>query len=719
MDGLRKVINEEYVKLKNLYHTSRIYDSDDTDDDNYSATMNLPYSVFAYYCATLAYARLLKLVNETMLSCSSQLSPLTDDEQKFLACLEDNSVQTEMLNSYLGGFGSIRTVSGHILKFKFLNPTYMASSNGVIGWFGRVSKDTHLFYKTYPCLAVFVQAMIQDLKYTAEIADSTWDLPADIRPTEPGAGLPTQNLLGYQRAVKLTRNQVQFLNCAGVTLSSSVCFDNKTLPLLLELIHNVDSCVSIYSDRHCNRKYPIEKLSSSGSLAQCVTTDHHSTSLSCDSHCYYNIDKNIGLLGSIFHYRIHHQWEENPKNTETVKATWSIYDFKNYTEVPKKWTEIINKQRKEEPSLLNSGLFILRHNLNMNYAFFSNFKEYLGKATISVCDSFNTNNKIFPGCDGFRAIVEIEYRRLYLTNDYFRMRVPFSAFAYYCAIFVYLRFDCFMNFRFISKSLRSMLSALKEGYKLSCHNLELLTTYLKGFGDTDIYDHESSIRCSFFNFKFVEGGWFGKVSKDTHFLYKSYPCLAVFTQAMIQDLKFTNGVDVENWDLPLEIRPAEENAGFPTTNMLGYQPAVKLSTDQVTFLNAYNIERNKSLILYELIYSIQRIIMRSHSDGPRDEFDCSTKGSQGQLVIIKPEYRVHHQWELNCEKEGTVKANWSIYDFKNFTEVPNSWAKTANTFRDKEPDFLKLSESDGLFEVDIKNPDNVFTNLHLKGSKWP
>jgi hypothetical protein len=88
-------------------------------------------------------------------------------------------------------------------------------------------------------------------------------------------------------------------------------------------------------------------------------------------------------------------------------------------------------------------------------------------------------------------------------------------------------------------------------------------------------------------------GWFGRVTTDTHYLYREYPCLAVYVERVMMDLNFNHrereqrrahaaweadedalndeepDIDPEIWNLPDDMPPVEENARRPTENLLG------------------------------------------------------------------------------------------------------------------------------------------------------
>lgn len=81
-----------------------------------------------------------------------------------------------------------------------------------LSWWGRVTRETHFNYKSYPCSAVYAYAILNDL--LDEPIDE-WDLPENIRPVVENL-VPNENLQGWRRAEGLSRTQQAFLNEAGV-----------------------------------------------------------------------------------------------------------------------------------------------------------------------------------------------------------------------------------------------------------------------------------------------------------------------------------------------------------------------------------------------------------------------------------------------------------------------------------------------------------------------
>ncbi|XP_076299427.1 uncharacterized protein LOC143218238 [Lasioglossum baleicum] len=176
---------------------------------DYGFSLWVPESVFHYYCAVAAFARLLKLKKRTG-------AILEYSERVFMDAIYNADLHIPAaLNDYLTGFGNFK-LYGIEVKVKFKSLKYLTSNDdGSVGWFGRVDHTTHWMYMSYPCLAVYLARIQMDLVYTRERnLPREWQLPDDIRPAGH-AGLPTPNLLGYDLAKSLTPMQVQWLTEVG------------------------------------------------------------------------------------------------------------------------------------------------------------------------------------------------------------------------------------------------------------------------------------------------------------------------------------------------------------------------------------------------------------------------------------------------------------------------------------------------------------------------
>jgi hypothetical protein len=61
----------------------------------------------------------------------------------------------------------------------------------------------------------------------------------------------------------------------------------------------------------------------------------------------------------------------------------------------------------------------------------------------------------------------------------------------------------------------------------------------------------------------------------------------------IHDLQYTvNPALPQNWNLPQDLIPAEEDAGLPTKNLLGWSSATTLTTEQRVLLEGANVRED-------------------------------------------------------------------------------------------------------------------------------
>lgn len=73
---------------------------------------------------------------------------------------------------------------------------------------------------------------------------------------------------------------------------------------------------------------------------------------------------------------------------------------------------------------------------------------------------------------------------------------------------------------------------------------ESVAYYLKGFGNAKLPDQRELIRARPCNVVASEDGsigWFGRVDQNTHHLYGSCPCLAVYVKRIQNDFKLLSG----------------------------------------------------------------------------------------------------------------------------------------------------------------------------------
>lgn len=337
---------------------------------------------------------------------------------------------------------------------------------------------------------------------------------------------------------------------------------------------------------------------------------------------------------------------------------------------------------------------------------------------------------IQSGCDALPVITEVTYK----TTVGLASRVPESAWAYYLAVHVkarLLEIQIDNQFETTPAEEQFVQQVKQRKYALP----ELFTKYLSGFGNTAI---PSGRELKFRMLRPPEGaqtradnknGWFGEVDEDSHFLYKSYPCLPVYALRVQQDLRYSGiAVDKEDvevdthhrvWNLPDGIRCQQPGCGNPTENMLGYKIAEKLRPYKISVIvgcgimpnrftsvnvgDTLNIELMNGVeteYLYTLVVdymkngmvptlstgSIGQLPFLRTRKNPRTveirqplrPYSSYTKLGGAGYIGVSFAYRIQH-----LETHG--RKPWSVYEWNNFNDVPQNWTRSINRLREEEP----------------------------------
>jgi hypothetical protein len=213
--------------------TKRTYDNVCAADKEFNRHVSL--SMYQYYNTVHFWARLAAIREHTGLA--------TEDERNLRRYVASNEYPLhEPINAYLRGIGDFEDPSGTEHKFRLLRLPGRDEYEGVAGYFGQVSGQTHHLYESLPSPGVAAQRVVADLNYTLRQGVQIWDMPEDLRPAEeveeqedeeerdeavpeeerhdfvPEAvrPLPIANLLGWSPAVRLTNEQRQVLENCGV-----------------------------------------------------------------------------------------------------------------------------------------------------------------------------------------------------------------------------------------------------------------------------------------------------------------------------------------------------------------------------------------------------------------------------------------------------------------------------------------------------------------------
>lgn len=195
---------------------------------------------------------------------------------------------------------------------------------------------------------------------------------------------------------------------------------------------------------------------------------------------------------------------------------------------------------------------------------------------------------VYPGFYAIDQIARQIHRSISAIDNGFNRRVPESAMAYYAAALSYARLLKVLDLsgRPLTHDEDSFMRMIYAGeYSVPA----LLGYFMDGIGNTKLNQREVRVRASKRTYVRSDEdgsvGWFGKIGPDTHYLYASYPCLAVYATKVALDMAFTNDPNLDSvWELPADIRPEDANAGNATENLLGYRQLVKLTPLQMQWL---------------------------------------------------------------------------------------------------------------------------------------
>lgn len=303
----------------------------------------VPESAFAYYCAVVVYFRLMRLLK-------IKNRAMSDDEMRFLAKVHKcNLMVPALLQDYVAALGDVTFYNGHFrerYEFSMLPFDYYTSKDKSTGWFGPINEKTFVYYLMYPCLSIYAKRIIQDLMFSIGTGEENWNLPADIAPQEPNAGYPTENLLGYAKAMKLTTDQINFLYQGGI---SDNCFytSNDTILLSTSLISLINDELIRLKDVRLNSalcKYR------QGSVAQLPihfaivpeepTENYRELDGPFIQKSKYKYPAQLHTAALQFQFQIYFNVKDNYNS-------WAVYEFNGFTEVPKSWQDnmtAINKK---------------------------------------------------------------------------------------------------------------------------------------------------------------------------------------------------------------------------------------------------------------------------------------------------------------------------------------------------------------------------------------
>jgi hypothetical protein len=169
-----------------------------------SFTKFISRTMWLYYCTEHLYGRLIAIKRHSGLISREGIFADSFRSEYYPV---PNSVER-----YLQSIGNTTDAAGN--KFQLRTPAWPNQN----GNFGPVDAATHWQYESMVAPLILTERMKQDVTITlVPQHDPVWNLPTGLQPVEEECGLPTANLLGWATAARLTTEQLQALQGAGVT----------------------------------------------------------------------------------------------------------------------------------------------------------------------------------------------------------------------------------------------------------------------------------------------------------------------------------------------------------------------------------------------------------------------------------------------------------------------------------------------------------------------
>lgn len=306
-------------------------------------------SMFQYYVTAHYWARIASLHMHKGVD--------TESERHLVEFFSAERPLPEPLATYLRGIGDIMDSSGKYVEFEHSSTPESTVIDGLQGWFGRVGPRSHQSYEDYPSPGLAAFRILADFRRSLapdpNAPDSIdWDLPPEIRP-EPQArqdpGKPTKNLLGWARAIRLSRENVQNLEACGITPNSFPSFIHP-----YEINHGLMNFVSnhVYKAGNAFRcDHSGVHKSRMGSLAQTLMEEaDYPREYQFDrtiAYAEYGVrarstiqaDARLATAARICSFRMR---RESFQFRQQTISPWCCYDWQEYTQVPPNWKATSN-----------------------------------------------------------------------------------------------------------------------------------------------------------------------------------------------------------------------------------------------------------------------------------------------------------------------------------------------------------------------------------------
>lgn len=260
--------------------------------------------MYQYYAIIILWRRILYVI--------SQRGVHMQDYDQLVRYLNFDVPEPADLALYLNGVGDITDFSDR--KFQYTLQIYPIELqiNGAAGTFGRVAPLTAIHYETVPAPFVALEKIRQDYLFTTQQGvNRDWDLPANLRPEDVHATMPTANLLGWSLAERLTTEQLNALDDAVLNDLGYGVENIGNIPVNQNLIKYV---AGMLENSKCKAMGPMSGTPT-GSLAQIpyavrapqdVAINHLRpvSAKGAQTFCYSQASSHIASGGACFRYRL-------------------------------------------------------------------------------------------------------------------------------------------------------------------------------------------------------------------------------------------------------------------------------------------------------------------------------------------------------------------------------------------------------------------------------
>lgn len=368
--------------------------------------------------------------------------------------------------------------------------------------------------------------------------------------------------------------------------------------------------------------------------------------------------------------------------------------------------------------------------------------------------------KIAPSCESFISLCERTYQQVAAVDRQWGKSISPAMYTYYNTVHLWSRIAAIRNITGRACEDERNLLCYVDNDQYPIH--ETINTYFSGLGN---FEDPSGSKRKFVCLRIPDvkkyggiTGFFGKVDSRTHYLYEGYPAPGVTAQRIQSDYLYSIDKGPLVWNLPVALRPdrfvpvrvdggaaqdekqqarpaEQKNDGDkgrldpeanhqepkPTANLLGWFPAMNLTTEQRDLIADCGINETEFPINYpryalnSALFQIIAMWMRQATDKYKTEkakID-SIKGSVAQCPFIEREDDQNNPEGFIRSKrycDGSIRAStafqldnrlsvaarvmayrmrkealgdrnsWCCYDYEEYRAVPKAWIETRNEF---------------------------------------